>query len=90
MLARDEPVSEEAQVVGALLEVVGQPCIQAQGEAPTWVGGEAAQQLGNVLLQRLWETREQEEEEEEEEGGIGGGRMRSERRGGDGRRRKGK
>ena len=73
MLARDEPVSEEAQVVGALLEVVGQPCIQAQGEAPTWVGGEAAQQLGNVLLQRLWETREQEEEEEGE-GGIERGR----------------
>lgn len=55
VLAGDEPVSEEAEVVGALVEVVGQHLVQRKlAVAQTEVGGQTPQQLGHmVFLQGL-------------------------------------
>lgn len=50
VLAGDEPVSEEAEVVGALVEVVGQHPVQREVAAQAEVGGETPQQLGHTLL----------------------------------------
>lgn len=49
-MAGDEPVSEEAEVVGALVEVVGQCPVQREVAAQAEVGGETPQQLGHVVL----------------------------------------
>ena len=49
-MAGDEPVSEEAEVVGALVEVVGLGPVQTQVAAQAVVGGETPQQLGHVVL----------------------------------------
>lgn len=49
-MAGDEPVSEEAEVVGALVEVVGQCLVQREVAAQAEVSGETPQQLGHVVL----------------------------------------
>lgn len=57
-MAGDEPVSEETEVVGALVEVVGLGPVQREVAAQAEIGGETPQQLGHmVLLQGLWGRR---------------------------------
>lgn len=63
-MARDEPVTEEAEVVGALVEVVGQRPVQRERAAQAGISGEAPQQLGHVvLLQGLWGRRNRRRED---------------------------